>query len=317
MPSISNPSSSNNRASKRESHHSTMKPERAFIAERALAQHDPVLLRPGPSVGDLVPALARMSERMARTLRGALSPLLGGAEPQINPMKPMQTDFADFCSEIPRLAANSLFHAGSAPFMTTIEGENVLRLLDRAFGGPGDTPSSLPKEFPLSAELLIERVEHIIATCLALALGGSTGGAIRAVRREAAYANLQAMPDSTQVAGLTFNVVEQGRMPWGISLAFPIETLAQIFAHGEATSRPARPSRGPNLPTQAPFSELPIELTAVLVDMALPLATISTLEVGQILSVPIARSVPLIVTSSAMTLCDVPPWILPSVSSAS
>lgn len=272
-----------------------MRPERAFIAERALAQHDPVLLRPGPSVGDLVPALARMSERMARTLRGALSPLLGGAEPQINPMKPMQTDFADFCSEIPRLAANSLFHIGNAPFMATIEGENVLRLLDRAFGGPGDTPSSLPKEFTLSAELLIERVEQIIAACLALALGGSTGGAIRAVRREAAYANLQAMPDSTQVAGLTFNVMEQGRMPWGISLAFPIETLAQVFAHGEATTRPPRPPRGPNLPTQAPFSELPIEVTAVLVDMKLPLATISTLEVGQVLSVPIARSVPLIV----------------------
>ena len=272
-----------------------MKPERAFIAERALAQHDPVLLRPGPSVGDLVPALARMSERMARTLRGALSPLLGGAEPQITPMKPMQTDFADFCSEIPRLAANSLFNAGSAPFMATIEGENVLRLLDRAFGGPGDTPSSLPKEFPLSAELLIERVEHIIATCMALALGGSTGGAIRAVRREAAYANLQAMPENTLVAGLTFNVIEQGRMPWSIALAFPIETLAQVFAHGETTTRPARPARGPSLPTQAPFSELPIEVTAVLVDMQLPLATISTLEVGQILSVPIARSVPLIV----------------------
>ena len=272
-----------------------MKPERAFIAERAVARHDPVLLRPGPNVGDLVPALARMSERMARTLRGAISPLLGGAEPQINPMKPMQTDFADFCSEIPRLAANSLFHIGSAPFMATIEGENVLRLLDRAFGGPGDTPSSLPKEFPLSAELMIGRMEQIIATCLALALGGSTGGTIRAVRRESAHANLQAMPNTTQVAGLTFNVIEQGRMPWSIALAFPIETLAQVFAHGETTTRPARPLRGPALPTQAPFADLPIEVTAVLVDMRLPLATVSTLEVGQILPVPIARSVPLIV----------------------
>ncbi|MBA4354295.1 MAG: flagellar switch protein [Novosphingobium sp.] len=272
-----------------------MKPERAFIAERAIARHDPVLLRPGPDMGDLVPALARMSERMARTLRGALSPLLGGAEPQITPMKPLQTDFADFCSEIPRLAANSLFHIGSAPFVATIEGENVLRLLDRAFGGPGDTPASLPKEFPLSAELMIGRVEQIIATCLALALGGSTGGAIRAVRREAAHANLQAMPADTQVAGLTFNVIEQGRMPWSIALAFPAETLAQVFAHGETSTRPARPVRGPGLPTQAPFADLPIEVTAVLVDMTLPLATVSTLEIGQILSVPIARNVPLIV----------------------
>ena len=123
-----------------------MKPERAFIAKRAIARHDPVLLRPGPNAADLVPALARMSERLAKAVRGALIPLLGGAEPQINPMKPMQTDFADFCSEIPRLAANSLMQIGSAPFMVSIEGENVLRLVDRAFGGPGDTPSSLPKE---------------------------------------------------------------------------------------------------------------------------------------------------------------------------
>lgn len=271
-----------------------MKPERAFIAERAVARHDPALLRPGPGMGDLVPALARMSERMARTLRGAISPLLGGAEPQITPMKPMQTDFTDFSSEVPRLAANSLFHIGNAPFLATIEGETMLRLVDRAFGGPGDTPSSLPKEFPLSAELMIGRMEQIIAACLALALGGSTCGTIRAVRREVSLAQLQAMPDAAAVATLTFNVNEQGRMPWAISLAFPVETLAQVFAHGES-KRPARPARGPGSPTEAPFADLPISVTAVLVDMRLPLSTVSSVEVGQILSVPIARSVPLIV----------------------
>lgn len=271
-----------------------MKPERAFIAERPLAQHDAALLRPGPSAADLVPALTRMSERMAKALRAALSPLLGGKEPQINPMKPMETDFADFCSEIPRLAANSLLHAGSAPFMATIEGENVLRLVDRAFGGPGDTPASLPKEFPLSAELMIGRIEQLLIASLTVALGGAGAGAIRAVRRDASLAQLQAMPDATKVAALTFNVVEQGRMPWAISIAFPFETLGQFFAHGEA-KRPARPPRGPSQPTDLPFADLPIDVSAVLVDMRLPLATISALAVGQVLSVPIARNVPLVV----------------------
>lgn len=268
-----------------------MKPERAFIAERTLARHDPALLRPGPDTAELVPALARMSERLAKAIRGALSPLLGGAEPQINPMKPMQTDFADFCSEIPRLAANCLMQIGTAPFMVTIEGENVLRLVDRAFGGPGDTPGSLPKEFPLSAELMIGRIEQIIASTLGLALGGS-GGAIRAVRRDASLAQLQAMPAQTPVAGLTLNVIEQGRMPWSIAIAFPIDTLAQMFAHGEST-RPARAPRGPGRPTDLPFADLPIAVSAVLVDMQLPLAAISALRIGQILSVPIARNVPL------------------------
>lgn len=270
-----------------------MKPERAFIAERAIAQHDAALLRRGPDTAELVPALARMSERLAKAVRGALAPLLGGNEPQINPTKPVQTDFADFCSEIPRLAANSLMQIGAAPLMMTIEGETVLRLVDRAFGGPGDTPASLPKEFPLSAELMIGRIEQIMAACLGLALGGS-GEAIRAVRRDASLAQLQAMPAETQVAGLTLNVVEQGRMPWAIALAFPLETLVQMFAHGEA-KRPARPPRGPAEPTDAPFADIPVELGAVLVDMRLPLATVSRLAVGQILPVPIARNVPLVV----------------------
>lgn len=267
-----------------------MKPERAFIAERAIARHDPVLLRPGPSAADLVPALARMSERLSKAVRGALIPLLGGAEPQINPMKPMQTDFADFCSEIPRLAANSLMQIGSAPFMVSIEGENVLRLVDRAFGGPGDTPSSLPKEFPLSADLMIGRIEQLLATCLALSLGGA-GGPVRSIRRDASLAQLQAMPDATPVASLMLNVVEQGRMPWAINFAFPLDTLAAMFAHGEA-KRPAKPARGPAQPTDAPFADMPIDLTAVLVDMSLPLATVSALSVGQVLPVPIARNVP-------------------------
>lgn len=267
-----------------------MKPERAFIAERAIARHDPVLLRPGPSAADLVPALTRMSERLAKAVRGALIPLLGGAEPQINPMKPMQTDFADFCSEIPRLAANSLMQIGSAPFMVSIEGENVLRLVDRAFGGPGDTPSSLPREFPLSADLMIGRIEQLVAACLAVSLGGA-GGAVRSIRRDASLAQLQAMPDATPVASLTLNVVEQGRMPWAIAFAFPLDTLAGMFAHGE-TKRPAKPPRGPAQPTDAPFADMPIDLTAVLVDISLPLATVSALRVGQVLPVPIARSVP-------------------------
>lgn len=267
-----------------------MKPERAFIAERAIARHDPALLRPGPSASELIPALTRMSERLAKAVRGALSPLLGGAEPQINPMKPMDTDFADFCSEIPRLSANSLMQIGSAPFMLTIEGENVLRLVDRAYGGPGDTPSSLPKEFPLSADLMIGRIEQLVASALTVALGGN-GGPVRAVRRDASLAQLQAMPDATKVAGLTLNVVEQGRMPWAISIAFPHDTLALMFAHGDA-KRPAKPRRGPAQPTDAPFADLPVELAAVLVDMRLPLAVVSALRVGQVLPVPIARNVP-------------------------
>lgn len=271
-----------------------MKPERAFIAERAVARHDPALLRPGPATAELIAALGRTADRMARHLRDAFEPLLGGATPQVNPMRPMQTDYADFCSEVPRLAANSLFRIGSAPLVATVEGENVLRLVDRAFGGPGDTPSSLPREFPLSADLMIGRIEHIVASSLAHAMGPATADAVTAIRRDSSIAELQAFPAATPVASLGFNVLEQGRMPWAISFAFPMDTLAQIFAQGETAAAPRTP-RGPALPTDEPFAEVPLQVSAVLVDMRLPLATISELSVGQVLSVPIARNVPLVV----------------------
>ena len=53
-----------------------MKPERGFVAERALAQHSAMLLRPGPSSAELTGALDRAGQRIAKALPGALAPLL-------------------------------------------------------------------------------------------------------------------------------------------------------------------------------------------------------------------------------------------------
>ncbi|MCX7284077.1 MAG: hypothetical protein NTX28_08520, partial [Novosphingobium sp.] len=223
-----------------------MKPERAFVAERAIAQHDAVLLRPAPDTAELVPVLARASERLAKALRGALAPLLGGIEPQIEPAAPTRSEYSEFTCWIPALAANSLMQIGSAPFLLTVAGESVLRLVDRAFGGSGEAPASMPKEFPLSAELMIGRIEKIVAASLSTALSGSVGAGaggpaarpdVRAVRRDANVGQLQAMPGTTPVAELTLKVQEQGRKPWNITLAFPMDTLTLPLAW-EALSDP-------------------------------------------------------------------------------
>ena len=42
-----------------------------------------------------------------------------------------------------------------------------------------------------------------------------------------------------------------------------------------------------------PFGAMPLSLSAVLVDMALPVSTISALQPGQVLPVSVARSIPL------------------------
>ncbi|MBF5091471.1 flagellar switch protein [Novosphingobium sp. NBM11] len=270
-----------------------MKPERAFIAERPLAQHSEALLRPGPGPAELIPALSRATERFARSLRVALAPLLSNEGPQVAVAEPTSCNFKEFVTTVESLAANSLMAAGSqaAPLLCTIEAEAVLSLVDRAFGGRGQVPEVLPREFPLSAELMIDRLERQIGIGLAAALGSNSADAVQPIRRDSSLRQLHPFPAATQLAVLTVSVTEEGLAPWTMRIAFPLTTLAHLFGHGEKPPI-ARTRVGPADPLSQPFADMPLPVSALLVDVALPLSTISSLEVGQILSLPIARNIP-------------------------
>ena len=102
-----------------------MKPERPFIAERALADHCPQLLRQGPGAPDLLPLLTRMGERLARRMAGALAPMLGGEAPLVSCQSARETDVDSLGRSVASLAANSLFAVGpgEAPLLISIEAE--------------------------------------------------------------------------------------------------------------------------------------------------------------------------------------------------
>lgn len=280
-----------------------MKPERSLVAERPLAQHCAELVRSGPGPAELLPALARAGERMARGLRGALAGLLGGEPPMVECDAPEDMAPADLAATVPGLAAWSLYgldrsgsggsgSAGSARLLSAVDAEAVLRLVDRAFGGPGEAPHPLPRELPLSAELMVQRVEAVLAAQFAAAAGLSRTDAVTALRRDSDFTQVQPFGPDTRLAVLTLSVSEGGRAPWRMRLALPFPILADLFT---GTDRPAsRPRRAQAAdPLEAPYGDLPLPVSAVLVDVALPLSVLSTLEVGQILAVPIARSIPL------------------------
>ena len=271
-----------------------MKPERSLVAARPLARHSPALLRPAPGAAQLLPGLARAGDRLARSLRGALAPLLGGALPAVECAAPTEQAASAFAQS--GLAAYSLYAAGAhgQPILSLIEGETVLRLLDRAFGGPGDAPSPLPRELTLSAELMVGRIETMLARQLAAALGSGSDHAnheVRPLRRARNLADLGAIADDTRLAVLAITVREGARGAWTLRIALPIDALAELT--GFAASRSAPSHRAPASPHDAPFTELPLTVRAVLVDIALPLSALTSLEVGHVLTVPVARNVPL------------------------
>ncbi len=267
----------------------------ALVAERALARHSTALLRPGPADADLIEALRQAAARLSRSLRGALARLCGGEAPDVVIDPPYEVAFADFARD--GLCAYSTYSAAPSGecLLGAIDAEAVLRLVDRAFGGPGEAPRPLPRELPMSADLMVQRIELILAAQLGQALGSIGAGrpTIHPLRRDSDLAQLQVYAPATRLAVLDIAVSEGSRAPWPIRLALPLTALAVLT--GIAT-RPARPAHdaAPADPGAEPFAAMPLTITALLVDTRLPLHVVSQLEPGQVLNLPIARQVPLV-----------------------
>ncbi|MFM5908729.1 MAG: FliM/FliN family flagellar motor C-terminal domain-containing protein [Novosphingobium sp.] len=270
-----------------------MKPERAFVAERVAAQHCAELLRGMVApAGDLMPRLSAVGDAMARTLGPAFAPLYGGEAPRVKASPARGDDDIMFGVEVGPLAANSLFAIGhgAVPMLVSVQAAAVLGLVDRTFGGRGELRGGLPDRFPLSADLMIRRIEATIAACLAPALGLPVE-ALDVLRRNGSLSDLAAFPEGAPLAAMKIEVIEEGREPWPIHIALAEAHLASLF--DEKASAPPPRVRGRADPGDEPFSSLPLDLSAVLGDMRMSMATLASLEVGQVLPVAVARQVPL------------------------
>lgn len=268
-----------------------MKPERAFIAERPLAQHCPELLRAssaGSAPAELVPALGHAGAKLARVVAAALSPLIGGQDLIVAPAAPREVTAADLAKEIAPLAANSLMASGPAMLLASFEAAAVLRMIDRAFGGKGLNPNPLPGAFPASAGVVIRQLEGLVAQGFAAAFGA----AFDPVRRSGSLVELEAFADAVELTVLTLTVTEAGAEPWPIHLALPTAALAGLVGEGaQAPARKAAPRQ--NNSAEEPYCDLPLTLAAVIVDMRLPMSALTELRPGSLLPVSVARNVPL------------------------
>ena len=270
-----------------------MRPERALVAERALARHCPELLRAGPGPDELIARLARRADRLARALACALAPLLG-EPPVVCCDPPRETGAEDFALAVGPLAANCLLAAQrDARLCLSVEAAAVLRLVDRAFGGRGEAPDPLPETFPLSAELMIARIESLCGGALTRALD-LPPAALSPLARAGALAELEPFPAATRLVVLSLDVTEAAGASWTVQFAMPLATLAALLGEDQAPAAAPRPV-APRHPADAPFGDMPLTLGAVLVDMRLSMAALSALRPGVVLPVAVARSVPLVI----------------------
>jgi flagellar motor switch protein FliM len=276
-----------------------VKPERSFLAARPLANHCAELLCAGAgsavqSGPDLLRALAG---RLADILPPRLAGLSGGEPPVIQPGEAEECDASALSGRIAPLAANCLL-GGQAPgqaVLASIEAEAVFRMIDRAFGGAGRVPEPLPATFPLTAELMIARLESVLSAALAEAVPAAAP--FLPLRRDASMPRLAPFPAAEPLALVTLSLAEADGAAWRITLAVPRDLLAQWSAarphqKPEAGGVPSSPET-PADPLAGPIGEVPLTLRAVLVDMPMAFSALSKLQPGQVIPVAVARNVPL------------------------
>ena len=275
-----------------------MRPEPTFIAERALAQHCPELFERGndPS-SDPLDAFGRLGTALARDVGASLAPLLGAEGLSFAATPPAKGDLARLAERIEPLAANSLLSIGGegARMLVSIDAATVFEAVDRAFGGKGEVPSPFPEAFAPSSEMMARRLTARVTAMLCAALSFEAD-AVQVLRAHASLASLEPFTADTPLALVSLVAERAGSSSRTIQLALPLAALASSV--GEKSRKP--PSPGAPSAQHQPWSDVPLNLSAVLVDMRLPMSALAGLRPDVILPVAVAREVPLRVGATTL-----------------
>ena len=169
----------------------------------------------------------------------------------------------------------------------------MLRIVDRVFGGRGEAPSPMPEVFPMSAQLMIERIETLIMNALTAALGGPESTAVQALCRDGNLAKLAPFAEDERIATVKLAVAEDDHELWHITFAIPANVLGQLLSYADSDQTADQGHRPGLDPACDPAGEVPLTLRASLVDMNIAFSKLSALEPGHILPVAVARNIPL------------------------
>ncbi len=142
-----------------------MKPQHDFIAERPLARHAGLGGQSEAQVFDPAAALARLSQRLAVELPELLGALGGDPLPEVKALEPREGVMRDLLSRTAGPCSHGLVAAsqGGPQLLVSLDAAGALQLVDMAFGGAGKLPDPVPEKLPLSAQLIIARIEAAIA----------------------------------------------------------------------------------------------------------------------------------------------------------
>ena len=245
-------------------------------------------------------SLKDMTTRLSRRLPDALGSILAGAKLRVSVSDPKKLSAGEATDLGATYFAGCEIAQGpdDIRFAVLIGKADILRVTDRLFGGNGELPDPLPEELPMTADLVLSRLEQ--ALCEALAPTYTVGELPMIVKRARDHARMLPDADGESWTLVDFAVNEEESESWNIAFAIRdsiLDRLARSRTKGGVTPKRKAISRDPE---GAPYADIPFDITATLLELMVPFARLSDLKVGDRLPVAIPREVDLVLGKHAV-----------------
>lgn len=265
-----------------------------FTGARPLARHCSELLAHRMRPADRSDDYRRLNRRLSAMLPAVFSAFYGEADLSVR-TKEMNGGSPDdmlLVGDQQRMHFLLKTTATGAEIVVSIDQVAIFEMVDRAFGGDGKAPALLPEKLPRSAHSILERLERNIADLLRRIAPGNVLAGLVPMKRETDITMLRSFVEADEVRTINFTGATFGGQPWSLEFMMEPETLDSL-CEDEASIRPKSKREGPAGAHEKPFCDVPLELTATLIDMMIPLSRLSGLKPGDVIPVAVARNVPL------------------------
>lgn len=245
-----------------------------------------------------LPALDRMSERMARRVRDVIEPF-ARSKPRVTPAPVAIRRFESWRGDKPEFTSLNLyrFRPLKGGVLIALEPEYVSQLVDAFYGGTGSATALKGEEFTGTEERLLIRLTEALISTLAEVWSEVMAVTPQFMSRETntAYATLVHREEPVAVASFTVTPVH-GR-PTTIDILYPVSSLravedeisARIHDDGGITSGDWR-DRLANA-----VGEMRLEARSVLARPTMQLSALMKLAPGDFIPINLPAMVPLLV----------------------
>lgn len=252
-----------------------------------------------------LPALDRMSERMARRVRDVIGPF-ARAKPRVTVEQVAIRRFENWVEDQPEFTSMSIyrFRPLKGGILIAIEPQFVSQLVNTFYGGGGGTVVGRPDEFTATEEQLLARLVDAVLSTVIEVWSEVIPVQTHLTSRETNTAYASLVRGDEPVAVARFNVLPLDGKPTTIDILYPVASLRAVEAELSAKVLDDAGANGSEWRDRmaAAMGNVRLEAHSVLARPSTTLSKLMRLEPGDFIPISLPTLAPLLVAGRTIAL---------------